>query len=227
MPLNMLLIEDEPDIQTVVKLALVATGGHHVTVADDGLTGLESARMEQPDVILLDVMMPRMDGHELIRLLKAGDRTSGIPVIFLTAKAQQKDIDDGMLLGADGYLLKPFDSLTLSDQREGNRAQCHSGRRCMWLLRSLGGSPNVRCPPVHALCVARSGLTRPTPQRGRLLRQRTRSNTLVAIVGQATCQRERQVDDPLSGSPVSSYASVGRPDRKHGLMLPAPRSRGV
>ena len=115
---TILLIEDEPDIQTVVKFALEVTGGHQVIVADDGMQGLEAARTEQPDVILLDVMMPRMDGHELLRLLKASDTTSSIPVIFLSAKAQQKDIDAGMDLGADGYLTKPFDSRTLSDQVE-------------------------------------------------------------------------------------------------------------
>ncbi len=84
---TILLIEDEPDIQTVVKFALEVTGGHQVIVADDGMQGLEAARTEQPDVILLDVMMPRMDGHELLRLLKASDTTSSIPVIFLSAKA--------------------------------------------------------------------------------------------------------------------------------------------
>ncbi|MAF13095.1 two-component system response regulator [Candidatus Poribacteria bacterium] len=116
MPHTILLIEDEPDIQTVVKFALEATGGHDVIVADDGLQGLEAARTERPDVILLDVMMPRMDGHELLWLLKASDKTSGIPVIFLSAKAQQKDVEAGLDLGADGYLTKPFDSRTLSDQ---------------------------------------------------------------------------------------------------------------
>ncbi|MBT7097437.1 response regulator, partial [Candidatus Poribacteria bacterium] len=89
-----------------------------VIVADDGLQGLEVARKEQPDVILLDVMMPRMDGHELLRLLKASDKTNTIPVIFLSAKAQQKDVDAGLDLGADGYLTKPFDSRTLSDEVE-------------------------------------------------------------------------------------------------------------
>ncbi len=118
MPRSILLIEDEPDIQTVVKFALEATGGHEVTVAEDGLKGLEVARSEQPDVILLDVMMPRMDGHELLRLLKASDKTSEIPVIFLSAKAQQKDVEAGLELGADGYLTKPFDSRTLSDEVE-------------------------------------------------------------------------------------------------------------
>ncbi len=118
MPCNILLIEDEPDIQTVVKFALEATGGHHVTVAEDGLQGLAVARAELPDVILLDVMMPRMDGHELLRLLKASDATSATPVIFLSAKAQQKDVEAGLELGADGYLTKPFDSRTLSDQVE-------------------------------------------------------------------------------------------------------------
>ena len=118
MPHSILLIEDEPDIQTVVKFALEVTGGHAVTVADDGLQGLEVARKAQPDVILLDVMMPRMDGHELLRLLKASDKTSGIPVIVLSAKAQQKDVDAGLELGADAYLTKPFDSRTLSDEVE-------------------------------------------------------------------------------------------------------------
>ena len=116
MPLNILLIEDEPDIQTVVRLVLEATRGHRVVVADNALRGLEVARAERPDVILLDVMMPRLDGHELLRLLKASDTTRGIPVVFLTAKAQQKDIEAGLALGADAYLTKPFDAQALCDQ---------------------------------------------------------------------------------------------------------------
>ncbi|MBT3269748.1 response regulator [Candidatus Poribacteria bacterium] len=132
MSLNVLLIEDEPDVQMVASLALGTLGGHTVTVADDGLRGLELARTERPDVILLDVMMPRMDGHEVLRLLKASDTTATIPVIFLSAKAQQKDIDAGLALGADGYLTKPFDSIALSEQVQE-------------IVRRASAPPHVAC----------------------------------------------------------------------------------
>ena len=69
-----------------------------------------------PDVILLDVMMPKMDGFETCRRLKSNPATSGIPVIFLTAKAQHFEVREGMDVGALGYLIKPFDPMTLYDQ---------------------------------------------------------------------------------------------------------------
>lgn len=116
MAMHILLIEDDPDIQKMVRLSLKFQGGHEVSVASDGREGLEKALVEHPDLILLDVMMPEMDGYETCRRLKAEPATQDIPVVFLSARAQQSEIEKGRELGAAGYLVKPFDPMTLSDQ---------------------------------------------------------------------------------------------------------------
>ncbi|MEW8979539.1 MAG: response regulator [Symbiobacterium sp.] len=118
MALRVLLIEDDPDIQRMVQLSLKFQGGHEVSVASGGREGLEKAEQERPDVILLDVMMPEMDGYETCRRLKANPATAAIPVVFLSARAQQSEIQKGRELGAIGYLVKPFDPMTLSSQLE-------------------------------------------------------------------------------------------------------------
>jgi len=118
MALRILLVEDDPDIQRMVQLSLKFQGGHEVSVASGGKEGLEKAEQEQPDLILLDVMMPEMDGYETCRRLKANPATAAIPVVFLSARAQQSEIQKGRELGAIGYLVKPFDPLTLSGQLE-------------------------------------------------------------------------------------------------------------
>ncbi|MBC8229051.1 response regulator [bacterium] len=115
---KILLIEDEKDIQTLVKMSLEFTGGHQVIVADNGLTGIEIAEEELPDVILLDVMMPKLDGFETYGILQDKERTKNIPVIFLTAKAQKKEVEQGLQLGAIGYLIKPFDAMKLNEELE-------------------------------------------------------------------------------------------------------------
>jgi CheY-like chemotaxis protein len=116
MPLHILLIEDDPDIQKMVRLSLLYQGGHQVSVASGGREGLETAARENPDLILLDVMMPEMDGYETIKALKAQPGTRHIPVVFLSARAQQTEIQKGRELGAVGYLVKPFDPMTLASQ---------------------------------------------------------------------------------------------------------------
>lgn len=116
MPLRILLIEDDPDIQKMVRLSLMYQGGHQVTTASCGKEGLEKAAAENPDLILLDVMMPEMDGYETIKALKAQPGTRHIPVVFLSARAQQVEIQKGRELGAIGYLVKPFDPMTLASQ---------------------------------------------------------------------------------------------------------------
>lgn len=118
MALRILLIEDDPDIQRMVQLSLKYQGGHTVTVASGGKEGLAKAETEQPELILLDVMMPEMDGYETCRCLKANPATRAIPVVFLSARAQQSEIQKGRELGAIGYLVKPFDPMSLSSQLE-------------------------------------------------------------------------------------------------------------
>lgn len=116
--LHILLIEDDPDIQKMVQLSLKYQGGHQVSVASGGKEGLAKALAEKPDLILLDVMMPEMDGYETCKHLKANPDTTGIPVVFLSARAQQSEIQKGKDLGAIGYLVKPFDPMSLSGQLE-------------------------------------------------------------------------------------------------------------
>lgn len=117
MILNRVLIaEDDGDIQKVIRMSLKMRGVKEVVVTDNGEECLAQVAVAKPDVILLDVMMPKLDGYETCRKLKADPATSGIPVIFLTAKAQHFEVRDGMEAGALGYLIKPFDPMTLHDQ---------------------------------------------------------------------------------------------------------------
>jgi DNA-binding response OmpR family regulator len=87
-----------------------------VVTAADGLEGLERARAERPDVIVSDVMMPRMDGLQLVTALKADATTAGIPVVLLSAKAQADDVRSGLGAGADDYVTKPFEPQDLVDR---------------------------------------------------------------------------------------------------------------
>jgi CheY-like chemotaxis protein len=112
MKLKALLAEDEPDIQLVARMSL-RRADFDVTVANDGFEVIEKVAGLQPNVILLDWMMPGMDGLEACKRLKADPATAGIPVIFLTAKSQETEIRQGLALGAVGYITKPFDALTL------------------------------------------------------------------------------------------------------------------
>jgi two-component system, OmpR family, alkaline phosphatase synthesis response regulator PhoP len=115
--MNILLAEDEPDIQLVARIAL-EDEEHYVVVVDDGNAAVERARAEPFDVVLLDVMMPRLDGFGACRQLKADPRTRHIPIIFLTARSQEFDVRDGLQLGAIGYIIKPFDAFTLASEIE-------------------------------------------------------------------------------------------------------------
>jgi DNA-binding response OmpR family regulator len=113
---KVMLVEDDTDIQTVVKMSLKVRGVSEIITAESGEECLALAAQVQPDVILMDVMMPRMDGYEACRRLKADSATCSIPVIFLTAKAQHFEAKEGMDCGGIGYLIKPFDPMNLHDQ---------------------------------------------------------------------------------------------------------------
>jgi DNA-binding response OmpR family regulator len=104
MPDLILIIEDEPKIARLARDYLVKYG-YRVLVAGDGPTGLAAARRESPDLVLLDILLPGMDGRELCRRLRA---ESAVPIIMLTALAEESDQIVGLELGADDYLTKPF-----------------------------------------------------------------------------------------------------------------------
>lgn len=115
-PMKVLLAEDEEDIQRLATLGLKRRKDWQVLLAGDGQECLELARREHPDVILLDVMMPNLDGFATCEQLKADAATRDIPVIFLTASAQEREEQRGLARGAIGYLRKPFDPLQLPQQ---------------------------------------------------------------------------------------------------------------
>ena len=111
---KVLLAEDEEDIRKVAQISLQFRGGWEVSLASDGEDCLAKAAQERPDLILLDCMMPKMDGYETCRRLKKDPELRQIPVIFLTARAQETEIRKGLALGAVGYLIKPFNPMSLA-----------------------------------------------------------------------------------------------------------------
>lgn len=109
---RVLVVDDERHIVRLVQVNLERQG-YEVLTAYDGVECLEKAKAEKPDLIVLDVMMPRMDGFEALQRLKTDPETSQIPVIMLTARAQDRDVLKGYQYGADLYLTKPFSPLEL------------------------------------------------------------------------------------------------------------------
>lgn len=112
--MKVLLIDDEPDIRRVARLGLSRVGGMEVIEASTGAEGLVKAREERPDAVLLDVMMPGLDGPSTLARLREDPATAGVPVVFLTAKAIGAEVDRLRALGAAGVLTKPFDPMTLA-----------------------------------------------------------------------------------------------------------------
>jgi CheY-like chemotaxis protein len=114
--MKILLIEDEDDIRRIAKLSLSRIGGMEVVDAASGIDGVRRAEEERPDAILLDVMMPGLDGPSTLAALRSNPRTASIPVVFLTAKAMPAEMARLRDLGARGVLTKPFDPATLPSQ---------------------------------------------------------------------------------------------------------------
>jgi DNA-binding response OmpR family regulator len=112
---RVLVADDDPDVRDVVVFKLQQVG-HDVLVAEDGGTALALARRELPELAVLDVMMPRMTGLDVCRELRADRLTASIPVILLTARAQEGDVESGFAWGADDYLTKPFSPRELASR---------------------------------------------------------------------------------------------------------------
>lgn len=113
---RILIIDDEETIQTVVQFGIKMAAGWDVLTASSGTTGVQTAQTEQPDVILLDVMMPDMDGIATLKALQSHAQTEHIPVILLTAKAQTAEKRQFNDLRVSGVITKPFNSLDLPGQ---------------------------------------------------------------------------------------------------------------
>lgn len=105
--MRILIAEDEPSLRENLQMMLEMEG-YEVHLACDGQDAYAQARRLLPDLVLTDVMMPVLDGYGLIRLLRADPATAAVPIIVLTAKAEQSDRDIGLSLGADGHLIKPY-----------------------------------------------------------------------------------------------------------------------
>src|SRR6058998_3879947 len=112
MPKKILAVDDERHIVRLVEVNL-ARAGYQVVTAFDGREALQKVEAEKPDLVVLDVMMPYMDGFEVLKNLKADPNTMDIPVIMLTAKAQDADVFRGWQSGVDCYLTKPFNPMEL------------------------------------------------------------------------------------------------------------------
>ena len=112
MPLKVLVCDDERHIVRLIQVNLERQG-YIVVTAFDGKEGLEKIRSEKPNLVVLDVMMPYMDGFEVLKTIRREPETENLPVIMLTAKAQDKDVFEGYHYGADMYLTKPFNPMEL------------------------------------------------------------------------------------------------------------------
>ena len=115
MSATILVVDDDPVILQLLQVNFEMEGFTVIT-APDGRQGVDRTRADRPDVVVSDVMMPKMSGIELVAELKADPDTAKIPILLLTAKAQQADIGAGMDAGADDYVTKPFEPLDLVDR---------------------------------------------------------------------------------------------------------------
>jgi two-component system, OmpR family, response regulator len=111
--MHVLFVDDEPDIRKIGKMSLELVGKMRVSTASSGEEAIRIALEEKPQVILLDVMMPELDGTATLEKMKQAGVTVFARIIFVTAKAQRTEIDAYLALGADGVIVKPFDPMTL------------------------------------------------------------------------------------------------------------------
>lgn len=107
--IKVLVVDDEPDVVSLLEV-LLTSYNYSVITASDGQQALEKARAERPDLLILDVMLPKLDGYKVARMLKFDENFSKIPIIMLTAKVTDKDKETGIETGADVYLTKPFET---------------------------------------------------------------------------------------------------------------------
>ena len=112
---KLLIIDDEIDFVKMVEMR-VKSAGYAVITASDGMDGLKKAREEKPDLIILDIMLPEIDGNHVCKILKGDPDHKNIPIIILTARTQKKDEELAKEAGADAYLQKPFESEILLDK---------------------------------------------------------------------------------------------------------------
>jgi CheY-like chemotaxis protein/HPt (histidine-containing phosphotransfer) domain-containing protein len=153
---RVLHVDDEPDIREVVELSLSLDPDLAVRSCGSGGDGLAAAAIWSPDLILLDVMMPNMDGPTTLTHLQQNPRTADIPVVFMTARAQPRELEHFVSLGAEGVIAKPFDPMTLAASVRnyiGGLASGIAARRASFLERTRENG--------KALALALAGLRDP------------------------------------------------------------------
>ena len=136
---RVLVVDDERSIRLLCRVNLIASG-MEVMEASNGREGLELARRERPDLVLLDVMMPELDGWTVARELAADEQTREIPIVFLTARADPADRRLGEQLGGVGYVVKPFDPVTIGEFVEDVLVRIERGERDQ-LKRGITSDP--------------------------------------------------------------------------------------
>lgn len=110
---RIMLVEDDPDILAIAQLSLESLGGFSLSLCHNGVAALERAEAFQPDLVLMDVMMPELDGPSTLAALRKRPQTARTPVIFMTARAQQHEVEEYRRLGAVDVIRKPFDPIQL------------------------------------------------------------------------------------------------------------------
>jgi two-component system phosphate regulon response regulator PhoB len=194
---RILIIEDERDLTDVLTYNLQREG-YETILAHDGQEGLRKAQMLLPDLILLDLMLPALSGQEVLRELRSGERTRDIPVIILTAKAEETDQVVGFSLGADDYVTKPFSVKVLQQRIKALHRRLDGGGDPSDVIEHL----DVRIDRVrHRAFVAGRELDL-TPTEFRLLecmlrqpgRAFTRHQLMDAAIGEGAIVLERTID---------------------------------
>ena len=112
---RILAVDDEPRVLAVIQRRLEAAG-YEVITAVEGYEGLKKARNESPELIVLDLILPNLNGYQICAMLKGDKRYKEIPILMLTARSQEQDITEGMRVGADAYMTKPYDAQMFLDQ---------------------------------------------------------------------------------------------------------------
>jgi CheY-like chemotaxis protein len=124
---TILCIDDDPDILTIAEIGLQVLGGYRVVTHLGSPGALEAAAALQPELILLDVMMPEIDGPGVLKLLRENPATAHIPVVFLTARVEQGQLDEYLIFGAAGVIAKPFNIPELPGEVRSIWASLHAG----------------------------------------------------------------------------------------------------
>jgi two-component system phosphate regulon response regulator PhoB len=195
--LRILIVEDERALTEVLAYNL-GREGYETVVAHDGQEGLRKAQTLLPDLILLDLMLPTLSGLEVCRQLRAGEHTRGIPIIMLTAKAEETDQVVGFSLGADDYVTKPFSVKVLTERIKALRRRRETGGDAADVVEHLG----VRIDRLRHQASVEGKTFELTPTEFRLLecllrqpgRAFTRAQLMDAAIGDGAIVLERTID---------------------------------